>query len=74
MVVLLGLGLKGGRIAVDPLTSGIFKIQALSLGIELIPCAGDENGMSPETLAQAAARHRVRAVYLVPTFTTHWES
>jgi DNA-binding transcriptional MocR family regulator len=67
MVVLLGLGLKGGRIAVDPLTYGNFKIQALSLGIELIPCAGDETGMSPDTLAHAAATHGVRAVYLMPT-------
>jgi DNA-binding transcriptional MocR family regulator len=67
IVVLLGLGLRGSKIAVDPLTYGNFKTQAQSLGIELIPCAGDNNGMIPSALAQAAANHDLRAVYLMPT-------
>jgi len=67
MVVLLGLGLKGSRIAVDPLTYGNFKTQALSLGMELIPCAGDENGMRPDALRQAISTYGLRAVYLMPT-------
>lgn len=67
MVALLALGLKGQGIAVDPLTYGNFKTQAASLGIELFPCEGDELGMKPGALEEAAKRHRLRAVYLMPT-------
>lgn len=67
MISMLALGLKECGIAVDPLTYSNFKTQAASLGNELFPCAGDEQGMTPSALAEAAARHGLRAVYLMPT-------
>jgi DNA-binding transcriptional MocR family regulator len=66
-VAMLALGLKGHGIAVDPLTYSNFKTQAASLGNELFPCAGDEQGMNPAALADAAAQQGVQAVYLMPT-------
>lgn len=60
-------GLRGQRIAVDQLTYGNFKIQARALGMELLPCAGDEQGMKPSALRDVAERLRVAAVYLMPT-------
>lgn len=67
MISMLALGLKGRGIAVDPLTYSNFKTQAASLGMELFPCAGDEQGMTPGALAKCAEKQRVRAVYLMPT-------
>lgn len=67
MVALLALGLRNSRIAVDPLTYGNFKVQAASLGIDLIACEGDELGMKPDALEEAAKRDKLRAVYLMPT-------
>jgi len=67
MVSLLAVGLTGRRVAVDPVTYGNFKTQAASLGIELLPCEGDEQGMKPGALAQAAESRGLRAVYLMPT-------
>ncbi len=67
MLSLLTLGLKGSRVAVDELTYGNFKTQAASLGIELLPCAGDGQGMGPAALANAHKNHNVEAVYLMPT-------
>jgi DNA-binding transcriptional MocR family regulator len=67
MVTLLALELQGEKIAVDPLTYGNFKTQASSLGIELVPCEGDEHGMIPNVLLQTARNRGLRAVYLMPT-------
>ncbi|HEY6923204.1 MAG TPA: PLP-dependent aminotransferase family protein, partial [Steroidobacteraceae bacterium] len=38
-----------------------------SLGMELIACAGDSQGMLPESLDTAAREHGAAAVYLMPT-------
>jgi DNA-binding transcriptional MocR family regulator len=65
MVTLLALGLRGGSIAVSPLTYSNFKVQAASLGIDLLVCASDAHGMSPDALDRAAKQ--ARAVYLMPT-------
>jgi len=65
MVTLLALGLRGGTIAVGPLTYSNFKVQAASLGIDLVACASDAHGMSPDSLDQVAKQ--VGAVYLMPT-------
>jgi len=55
MVSLLAVGLTGRRVAVDPVTYGNFKTQAASLGIELLPCEGDEQGMKPGALRNMAS-------------------
>jgi DNA-binding transcriptional MocR family regulator len=65
MVTLLALGLRGGKVAVSALTYSNFKVQAASLGIELVACSADAHGMSPDSLDQAA--EQVGAVYLMPT-------
>jgi DNA-binding transcriptional MocR family regulator len=67
VVALLGLGLRGQRIAVDPLTYSNFKVQAAIFGIELLPCAGDEQGMVPSELAETCVRQKAKAVYLMPS-------
>lgn len=66
-VLLLGLGLRGQRIAVDPLTYSNFKVQASIFDIELLPCAGDEHGMLPSALSEACFRQKLKAVYLMPS-------
>ena len=67
MVTLLALELRGKKVVVDPLTYSNFKTQAASLGIELLPCEGDAEGMLPDALATLARSHRPAAVYLMPT-------
>ena len=65
-VALLAAGLRGRKIAVDPLTYPGFRMQAASLGIELIPCVSDTLGMTPQTL-QDASHAGAAAVFLMPT-------
>lgn len=59
--------LEGTAIAVDELTYPHFRAMAAERHIELIACAGDDDGMLPEALAEAARAHAVKAVYLMPT-------
>jgi DNA-binding transcriptional MocR family regulator len=54
-------------VLVDRLTYPGFKAAAAALGVRLVGVAADEEGMIPEALAEAAARHRAKAVYLIPT-------
>lgn len=67
MASMLATGLIGKTMAVDELTYPGFKIQAACLGIDLIACAGDSQGMLPEALEAAAREHGTAAVYLMPT-------
>lgn len=67
MVSLLAARLGGKKMAVDELTYPGFKIQAGCLGIELMACAGDRQGMLPEALEAAVRQHGTAAVYLMPT-------
>jgi DNA-binding transcriptional MocR family regulator len=59
--------LEGAAIAVDEVTYPHFRAMAAERSIKLIPCAGDDDGMLPHALAQAATEHGVKAVYLMPT-------
>jgi DNA-binding transcriptional MocR family regulator len=66
-IALASASLDGAAIAVDELTYPHFRAMAADRGIKLIACAGDEEGMLPDALAEAARTHGVRAVYLMPT-------
>jgi DNA-binding transcriptional MocR family regulator len=59
--------LDGAAIAVDEVTYPHFRAMAAERHIKLIACAGDDDGMSPDALAEAATAHGVKAVYLMPT-------
>jgi DNA-binding transcriptional MocR family regulator len=59
--------LDGAAVAVDALTYPHFRAMAADRGIKLITCAGDDGGMLPDALAEAAKLHGVKAVYLMPT-------
>jgi DNA-binding transcriptional MocR family regulator len=66
-VALASASLQGAVIAVDELTYPHFRAMAAERGIKLIGCAGDDDGMLPDALAEAAGSHGVKAVYLMPT-------
>jgi len=66
-IALASASLEGGAIAVDELTYPHFRAMAAERDIKLIACAGDDDGMLPQALAEAAKLHGVKAVYLMPT-------
>src|SRR5271170_7352181 len=59
--------LEGAAIAVDEVTYPHFRAMAAERNIKLIACAGDDDGMLPHALAEAANVHGVKALYLMPT-------
>jgi DNA-binding transcriptional MocR family regulator len=65
-ISLLAAGLRGGKVAADALTYPGFKMQAASLGIDLLPCSADSDGMLPEELERAADAG-AQAIFLMPT-------
>lgn len=72
MVVLLAAGLVGKTIAVEEFTYAGFKDQARLLGIRLVPCKVDAEGLLPESLREVCAREReegtpVAALFTMPT-------
>jgi DNA-binding transcriptional MocR family regulator len=57
----------GDALAVDCYTyPGIINLAGV-LHIRLVPVEGDGEGMRPDALEKAAARHHLKAVYLIPT-------
>ena len=66
-VAFAGASLDGSAIAVDQVTYPHFRAMAAERRIQLTDCAGDDDGMLPEALAEAATVHGVKAVYLMPT-------
>ena len=57
----------GDSLAVDGYTyPGLINLAGV-LHLRLVPVDGDGEGMRPDALARAAERHRVKAVYLIPT-------
>ena len=66
-VALTRASLDGAAVAVDELTYPAFRRTAANRGMKAITCAGDEDGMLPQTLVDAAASQNVKAVYLTPT-------
>lgn len=68
LTTILGLLAKPGEaVIVEPLTYPGVKAAAAHLGLRLVPCPTDEEGVSPDALESLCAQHRARAIYLVPT-------
>ncbi|QOV47668.1 aminotransferase-like domain-containing protein [Streptomyces chromofuscus] len=57
----------GGRAGVEELTYPLVKEIAARLGITLVPLATDEDGLLPESLADAHRRAPLSALYVQPT-------
>ncbi|HEY9236401.1 MAG TPA: PLP-dependent aminotransferase family protein, partial [Phenylobacterium sp.] len=64
------LGLLAGPgdcVIVEPLTYPGVRATAAHLGLRLIPCPVDEDGVTPEALEALCAEHAPKAIYLIPT-------
>lgn len=57
----------GDALAVDEFTYGNLIEAARLVRVRLVPVEGDEEGMSPAALRKAAARQRIKGVFLMPT-------
>ncbi|MGB6264448.1 MAG: PLP-dependent aminotransferase family protein [Candidatus Acidiferrales bacterium] len=66
-VALTSARLAGAAIAVDEFSYPGFRMLAANRGVQVFPCAGDEEGMLPDALAEAATKLGAKAVYLMPT-------
>lgn len=66
-VALTRASLDGAAVAVDELTYPNFRTMAVNRGMKVIACAGDEDGMLPEALDDAASSKNLRAIYVTPT-------
>ena len=69
MVVLLAAGLVGKTVAVEEFTYAGFKDQARLLGIRLVPCKVDGEGLIPESLREACEREAAEATPIAALFT-----
>jgi DNA-binding transcriptional MocR family regulator len=67
LVSLLVAGLRGKAVAVEAITYTAILEQAEMLGLKLVACAYDGEGMAPESLREACAREKVSGVFLMPT-------
>ena len=67
LVSLLVAGLGGKTIAVEEITYTAILEQAGMLGMNLVACAYDGEGMMPEALRAACERGKVSGVFLMPT-------
>lgn len=65
--LILGLQLTGKTIVTESFTYGAFKALAAMLGIELLACATDQDGICTDALAKLCEQHEVAAIYLQPT-------
>jgi len=66
-VIALAARLAGQVVVADPLTYNGFLAVADLLGIQVLACPTDANGMLPDALADLCRAQSVRAVYLMPT-------
>jgi DNA-binding transcriptional MocR family regulator len=66
-VALTRASLDGATIAADELTYPNFRTMAANRGMKVVACAGDEDGMLPQALDDAAKSQDLKAVYLLPT-------
>lgn len=65
--ILLAVFRSGDALAVDAFTySNLIGVAKLA-HVKLVPVEGDADGMAPAALDEAAARHRLRGVFLMPT-------
>lgn len=67
LVAILGLKLVGKAIVTEEFTYSAFKALAAMLGVTLLPCPADEDGMLPAALDQLCRRHAPGALMLQPT-------
>ena len=67
LVSLLVAGLGGKTIAVEEITYTAILEQGAMLGMKLVACAYDGEGMKPEALREACKRGEVSGVFLMPT-------
>lgn len=65
--ILTTLTRPGDRIVVEPLTYPGLRALAAHLGLVLIPCPADDQGLRPDDLSRLCAEHSPRAIYLIPT-------
>ena len=67
LVSLLVAGLGGKTVAVEEITYTAIMEQAAMLGIRLVACAFDGEGMRPEALREVCRKEKVAGVFLMPT-------
>jgi DNA-binding transcriptional MocR family regulator len=67
LVALLAAGLGGRTLAVEDVTYTAILEQSKMLGVKLLACAFDSEGMKPEALLAACTQEKVTAVFLMPT-------
>jgi DNA-binding transcriptional MocR family regulator len=67
LVSLLVAGLGGKAVAVEEITYTAILEQGEMLGMKLVACAFDGEGMKPEALREACEREKVSGVFLMPT-------
>jgi DNA-binding transcriptional MocR family regulator len=67
LVAVLATGLSGKVVVTDEFTYPNFKELAGLMGIKLVSCAGDENGILPDSLRKVARKVDARGIYIMPT-------
>jgi len=67
LVAILAAGLRGKVVVTDEFTYPNFKELAGLMGIQLVPCIGDVDGMLPDSLKEVATKFSASGVYLMPT-------
>lgn len=67
LAIALAARLVGSTVVADTLAYNGFLALAGQLGMTVLPCPADADGMQPEALAALCQQHPVRAVYLTPT-------
>ena len=67
LVAILAAGLSGKVVVTDEFTYPNFKELAGLMGIQLVPCIGDVDGMLPDSLKEVATKFSASGVYLMPT-------
>jgi DNA-binding transcriptional MocR family regulator len=67
LVAILAAGLSGKVIVADEFTYPNFKELAGLMGIQLVRCIGDADGMMPDSLKRVATKFSASGVYLMPT-------
>ena len=67
LVAVLAAGLIGKVVVTDEFTYPNFKELAGLLDIRLVPCAGDEKGMLPESLKEVCNKFSASGIYVMPT-------
>ncbi|MEL7369107.1 MAG: PLP-dependent aminotransferase family protein [Myxococcota bacterium] len=67
LLALAAVARPGDAVFVEALTYPGVLAAARMLGLNVVPVAIDEQGLDPDALAEAFARHPARALYCIPT-------